>query len=40
MSGIEEKRIHKRVEERFKDFVGEYEKIEIDWGGPIREEVW
>lgn len=34
------KRVHKTIEERFKDFNGTYEKIEIDWGKPEGKEVW
>ena len=36
----ESKRPHKTIEELFKDFHGEYEASEIDWGGPVGNEIW
>lgn len=30
----------KTIQERFKDFDGEYEPINIDWGKPVGEEIW
>jgi len=34
------KKSYKNIQERFKDFHGEYEPIEIDWGEPVGEEIW
>ena len=36
----ESKRAHKTIQDRFKDFHGEYEPIEIDWGKPVGNEIW
>lgn len=30
----------KNIKELFKDFEGEYESIEMDWGDPKGEEIW
>ena len=37
---VENKRLHKTIQERFLDFDGEYEHIEIDWGEPVGKEIW
>jgi antitoxin MazE len=34
------KRRHTTIQERFEGFDGEYEKIDIDWGGPVGDEIW
>lgn len=31
---------YKTIQERFKDFDGTYEPIEIDWGKPVGNEIW
>lgn len=31
---------HKTIQERFKDFDGTYEPIEVDWGKPVGNEIW
>jgi antitoxin MazE len=33
-------RSYKTIQERFEDFDGEYEQIEIDWGEPVGKELW
>lgn len=30
----------KNIKELFKDFEGEYEPIDVDWGEPEGEEIW
>lgn len=30
----------KNIKDLFADFHGEYTPIEMDWGGPVGEEVW
>lgn len=30
---------HKTIQERFKDFDGECEPINIDWGDPVGDEI-
>jgi antitoxin MazE len=37
---IEEKNPYKTIQERFSDFDGEYEPIEINWGKPVGKEIW
>jgi predicted nucleotidyltransferase len=34
------KKPYKTIQERFKDFNGEYEPIEINWGTQVGEEIW
>lgn len=34
------KKQHKTIQERFADFDGEYEPIDIDWGEPVGKEIW
>lgn len=34
------RRVHKTIQERFKDFNGSYELEEIDWGKPVGKELW
>ncbi|KLU59578.1 antitoxin MazE [Peptococcaceae bacterium CEB3] len=34
------KRRYKTIQERFKDFHGEYEPIDTDWGKPVGRELW
>jgi antitoxin component of MazEF toxin-antitoxin module len=35
-----ERKTHKTIQERFKDFDGEYDLADIDWGGPAGNELW
>ena len=39
---IEKAKEHKRknIKELFKDYKGDYETTEIDWGEPKGEEIW
>ena len=30
----------KIIEDLFKNFKGEYEPVEIDWGKPVGKEIW
>jgi antitoxin MazE len=36
----EKRKPYKTIQERFKDFDGEYEPIEINWGTRVGEEIW
>lgn len=36
----ENKKEYKTIQERFKNFYGEYEPIEVDWGKPVGRELW
>lgn len=36
----ENKKQYKTIQERFKDFNGEYEPIDIDWGKAEGKELW
>lgn len=36
----ENKRAYKTIQERFRDFNGEYESIKVDWGKPVGKEIW
>lgn len=36
----ENKRAYKTIQERFRDFNGEYESINVDWGKPVGKEIW
>ncbi|HHV13657.1 MAG TPA: AbrB/MazE/SpoVT family DNA-binding domain-containing protein [Clostridiales bacterium] len=36
----QDKRMHKTIQERFKDFGGAYGFGEIDWGKPVGKEIW
>ncbi|MDR1205077.1 MAG: AbrB/MazE/SpoVT family DNA-binding domain-containing protein [Peptococcaceae bacterium] len=40
MKKAEKRNPYKTIQERFKDFNGEYEPIEINWGTPVGEEIW
>lgn len=35
-----ESKKHISIQDRFKDFSGEYEPIDIDWGNPEGKELW
>ena len=37
---VRKRRAKKSLEERFKDYNGEYSCEEYDWGGPAGKEVW
>ena len=37
---IERGKKNKSIEELFSDFHGEYTPVKIDWGVPVRKEVW
>ncbi|MBQ2612136.1 AbrB/MazE/SpoVT family DNA-binding domain-containing protein [bacterium] len=34
------KKKHRRLEDRLKDFNGEYKFEEADWGEPVGDEIW
>ena len=34
------KKAHLTIQERFEDFEGDYEPIEMDWGDPVGNEIW
>ena len=36
----ENKKAYQTIQERFKDFHGDYEPIEVDWGKPVGKEIW
>jgi antitoxin MazE len=35
-----EKKLHKTIEERFKDYDGNYKPEEVDWGESVGREIW
>jgi len=37
---MRKRRAKKSLEERFKDYNGDYKCSEFDWGEPVGEEVW
>jgi len=37
---IEKAEERKNIKELFEEFDGEYEKVEMDWGNPVGEEIW
>ena len=36
----DENRTFKSIQERFENFDGEYEPVNIDWGDPVGNEIW
>lgn len=37
---IEKAEERKNIKELFEEFDGEYEKVDMDWGNPVGEEIW
>ena len=37
---IEKAEPRKNIRELFKDYDGEYEPVQIDWGDPVGDEIW
>lgn len=37
---IEKAENRKNIKDLFKDYKGEYNKAEIDWGNPVGDEIW
>ena len=37
---IEKAQNRKNIKELFKNYKGDYEQVEMDWGDPVGEEIW
>lgn len=37
---IEKAEPRKNIRELFKDYDGEYEAVQMDWGDPVGDEIW